>query len=78
MSRLLKQFFLKGIKIRFKGEANVQWSEQETRTNNDGKDERETITMLGEEVYFNTEYFLIGGQCTMNNTFNLMCYIFIF
>lgn len=51
-----------GIKICFNGEANVHWIVHESRTNHEGKSETETVHLSGSEIYFNMDYYLLGGQ----------------
>ncbi|KAF2885772.1 hypothetical protein ILUMI_20407 [Ignelater luminosus] len=53
---------VRGITILFKGEANTNWVIEESKTNNDGKQENERIELVGSEEYFKIQYYLIGGQ----------------
>lgn len=48
---------------------------EETHTNNEGKQERETVYLTGDEVYFETVYYLVGGQ---GDTFFLLYNTFAF
>lgn len=47
----------------------------ETHTNNEGKQERESVHLSGEETYFETDYYLVGGQG--NNNHYYIIYILI-
>jgi len=51
-----------GILIKFKGEANVQWTETESRKNSDGTTEEHTVYFQGNEKYFESKYHLVGGH----------------
>lgn len=53
---------VRGIQITFKGEANTNWATEETRTNNEGKQENERLELTGQEEYFKIQYYLVGGQ----------------
>ncbi|KAB0801520.1 hypothetical protein PPYR_05874 [Photinus pyralis] len=53
---------VRGVSILFKGDSNTNWFVEESRTNNDGKQENERIELNGYEEYFKIEYYLIGGQ----------------
>lgn len=48
--------------IKFKGEANVQWTETESRKNSDGTTEEHTVYFQGNEKYFESKYHLVGGH----------------
>lgn len=54
--------FITGILIKFKGEANVQWTETESRKNSDGTTEEHTVFFQGNEKYFESKYHLVGGH----------------
>lgn len=54
--------FIAGILIKFKGEANVQWTETESRKNSDGTTEEYTVYFQGNEKYFESKYHLVGGH----------------
>lgn len=51
-----------GILIKFKGQANVQWIIEESKTNNEGKTENERIELAGDEEYFKIQYYCLGGK----------------
>ncbi|XP_039969918.1 arrestin domain-containing protein 17 [Bactrocera neohumeralis] len=53
---------VRGIIIRFLGEANTEWSETKTVTTSEGKTEQETETLRGHEEYFQIQYYLLGGK----------------
>lgn len=53
---------VRGIIIRFLGEANTEWSESKRVTNSEGKDEEETEHLTGHEEYFQIQYYLLGGK----------------
>ncbi|KRT81933.1 hypothetical protein AMK59_5013 [Oryctes borbonicus] len=53
---------IRGILIKFKGEATVQWVIEESKTNNEGKTENERIELIGEEEYFRIQYYCLGGK----------------
>uniref|UniRef100_A0A1I8PWC6 Arrestin C-terminal-like domain-containing protein n=1 Tax=Stomoxys calcitrans TaxID=35570 RepID=A0A1I8PWC6_STOCA len=53
---------IRGIIIRFLGEANTEWSETRKVTNSEGRDEDETTTYKGHEEYFQIKYYLVGGK----------------
>lgn len=53
---------VRGIIIRFLGEANTEWSETKRVTNSEGKTEDETETLKGHEEYFQIQYYLLGGK----------------
>jgi len=53
---------VRGISILFKGEAHTNWVIEESKTNNEGKQENERIELTGNEEYFKIQYYLIGGQ----------------
>ncbi|GJQ68172.1 hypothetical protein Trydic_g10736 [Trypoxylus dichotomus] len=53
---------LRGILLKFKGEATVQWVIEESKTNNEGKTENERIELTGEEEYFRIQYYCYGGK----------------
>lgn len=50
------------IKLKFRGEANVYWSETESRTNNDGQSENHSDSYSAREEYFKTKMFLVGAK----------------
>jgi len=50
-----------GIKLKFKGEAKVSWTEQESRTNNNGETENYSVKYEAEEEYFENKSNLVGG-----------------
>lgn len=52
---------VRGINIRFLGEANTSWSERRTTTR-DGKEETEEEYLTGHEEYFQISYYLLGGK----------------
>ncbi|XP_037948386.1 arrestin domain-containing protein 17 [Teleopsis dalmanni] len=53
---------VRGIIIRFLGEANTEWSETRSVTNSEGKTEDETEYLKGHEEYFQIQYYLLGGK----------------
>lgn len=53
---------IRGILIKFKGQANVQWIIEESKTNNEGKTENERIELAGDEEYFKIQYYCLGGK----------------
>lgn len=53
---------VRGIEIKFKGEANVEWTETESRKNSDGTTEEHTVYFQGNEKYFENKYHLLGGR----------------
>lgn len=53
---------VRGIIIRFLGEANTSWSETRKTTNSEGKEEEETENLSGHEEYFQIQYYLLGGK----------------
>lgn len=53
---------VRGIIIRFLGEANTEWTEVRRVTNSEGKDEDETEHLKGHEEYFQIQYYLLGGK----------------
>ncbi|XP_069695342.1 arrestin domain-containing protein 17-like [Periplaneta americana] len=53
---------IRDIEIRFKGEANVEWTETESRKNSDGTTEEHTVYFQGNEKYFESKYYLLGGR----------------
>ena len=59
-------FFISAVSIKFKGEANVSWSEQESQTNSEGKSESVTVWYTSHEQYFQNKFFLLGGQGKLN------------
>lgn len=53
---------VRGIKIRFLGEANTKWTETESKTNPEtNKTEDDTREVTGHEEYFQISYYLLGG-----------------
>nr|XP_022901266.1 arrestin domain-containing protein 17-like [Onthophagus taurus] len=52
---------IRGILLKFKGEAKVRWTEHESRTNQEGKSETQSVSMTGDEEYFKTQYYCFGG-----------------
>lgn len=53
---------IRGIEIKFKGEANVAWTETESSRRDDGTTEEHTINFRGNEQYFCIGYYLVGGS----------------
>lgn len=53
---------VRGIIIRFLGEANTSWNETRRTTNSEGKEEEETENLTGHEEYFQIQYYLLGGK----------------
>lgn len=58
--RLVKQKRLQGIELRFLGEGEVEWTEQR-REHEDGKFVDHTDYFNAREVYFENNYFIVGG-----------------
>lgn len=50
-----------GIKLKFKGEAKVSWTEQESRRNDNGETENYSVKYDAEEEYFENKSILVGG-----------------
>ncbi|KAJ9574596.1 hypothetical protein L9F63_008223, partial [Diploptera punctata] len=50
------------IEIKFKGEANVEWTETESTKRDDGTTEEHTVYFKGHEKYFENNYYLVGGS----------------
>lgn len=55
-------FSVKGIIIRFLGEANTSWSETKKVTDSHGKEVEETEQLTGHEEYFEIHYHLLGSK----------------
>ncbi|XP_030565782.1 arrestin domain-containing protein 17 [Drosophila novamexicana] len=53
---------VRGIIIRFLGEANTEWTEERNVTTSEGKTENETTHLKGHEEYFKIQYYLLGGK----------------
>lgn len=53
---------LSGIRIRFLGESQVNWSENATRTDHKGKTEHYTIYYFNREEYVRTRYYFEGSS----------------
>ncbi|KAL9889873.1 arrestin domain-containing protein 17-like isoform 1-T2 [Glossina fuscipes fuscipes] len=53
---------VRGITIRFLGEANTQWSNRRRVTNSAVRGEHETVFYRGHEKYFQIQYYLLGGK----------------
>lgn len=43
----------------------MEWYDTETQTNNEGKQQNDTVSFQGSEEYFKTEYYLMGGSGCM-------------
>ncbi|XP_063233011.1 arrestin domain-containing protein 3-like [Bacillus rossius redtenbacheri] len=52
---------IRGIVIRFKGEAEVKWQASESRKNDDGTSSNVTVEYTGQEQYFENKFNLLGG-----------------
>lgn len=52
----------KGIIIKCTGEAQTEWSEEETKKDQEGKEHTETTALNGHEEYFTIQYYLLGGK----------------
>lgn len=50
-----------GIKLKFKGEAKISWTEQESRRNDNGETENYSVKYDSEEEYFENKITLVGG-----------------
>ncbi|XP_016939599.4 arrestin domain-containing protein 17 [Drosophila suzukii] len=53
---------VRGIIIRFLGEANTEWTEEKSVTTSEGKTENEVTQLKGHEEYFKIQYYLLGGK----------------
>ncbi|XP_059612350.1 arrestin domain-containing protein 17-like isoform X1 [Phlebotomus argentipes] len=53
---------VRGIVIRFLGEANTSWEEREKRQDSEGKETEEVTHLSGHEEYFQIQYYLLGGK----------------
>ncbi|XP_049277455.1 arrestin domain-containing protein 3-like [Anopheles funestus] len=53
---------IRGIVIKFAGEAETKWSETETKTDTNGKQYESTTNLTGQEEYFQIQYYLLGGK----------------
>lgn len=50
-----------GIKLKFKGEAKISWTEQESRRSDNGETENYSVKYDSEEEYFENKITLVGG-----------------
>lgn len=48
--------------MKFLGVANVDWSETESRTNNDGQSENYSVSYSAREEYLKAKMFLVGEK----------------
>ncbi|EDS30991.1 arrestin domain containing 4 [Culex quinquefasciatus] len=53
---------VRGIVIKFAGEAETKWSQTETKTDQEGKQYESTTNLTGQEEYFQIQYYLLGGK----------------
>lgn len=53
---------IRGIVIKFSGEAETKWSQTETKTDQEGKQYESTTNLTGQEEYFQIQYYLLGGK----------------
>lgn len=53
---------IRGIIIKFSGEAETKWSQTETKTDQEGKQYESTTNLTGQEEYFQIQYYLLGGK----------------
>ncbi|XP_058825942.1 arrestin domain-containing protein 17 [Topomyia yanbarensis] len=53
---------VRGIVIKFTGEAETKWSQTETKTDQEGKQYESTTNLTGQEEYFQIQYYLLGGK----------------
>ncbi|XP_053657586.1 arrestin domain-containing protein 3-like [Anopheles marshallii] len=53
---------IRGIVIKFAGEAETKWSVTETKTDPNGKQYESTTNLTGQEEYFQIQYYLLGGK----------------
>jgi len=53
---------VRGIVIKFTGEANTEWTEVEKKRDQEGKEYEETERLTGNEEYFTIQYYLLGGK----------------
>lgn len=56
-----------GVKLKFKGEANISWTEQESRRNDNGETENYSVKYSAEEEYFENKITLVGGGGKLKN-----------
>jgi len=47
--------------LKFRGEAKVSWTEQESRRNDNGETENYSVKYDAEEEYFENKMTLVGG-----------------
>ncbi|KAM8705839.1 hypothetical protein ACLKA7_010177 [Drosophila subpalustris] len=53
---------VRGIIIRFLGEANTTWTEERNVTASEGKTENQITHFKGHEEYFKIQFYLLGGK----------------
>ncbi|XP_026817896.1 arrestin domain-containing protein 3-like [Rhopalosiphum maidis] len=53
---------IKSIKLKFRGEANVRWTETRSRKNKDGESENHLVSYSAREEYFKNKIFLVGAK----------------
>ncbi|XP_063701127.1 arrestin domain-containing protein 17 [Culicoides brevitarsis] len=53
---------VRGIIVKFTGEAHTEWSEEETKKDQEGKEHTETTALSGHEEYFTIQYYLLGSK----------------
>lgn len=50
-----------GIKLKFRGETKVSWTEQESRRSDNGETENYSVKYDADEEYFENKITLVGG-----------------
>ncbi|XP_075979692.1 arrestin domain-containing protein 3 [Anticarsia gemmatalis] len=53
---------VRGIHVKFKGEAHTEWAESKEEQNSDGKTESTNTMHTGHEEYFQISYYLLGSS----------------
>ncbi|XP_068622515.1 arrestin domain-containing protein 17 [Battus philenor] len=53
---------VRGIHVKFKGEAHTEWSESKEETDDQGKSQTTDTTHTGNEEYFQISYYLLGSN----------------
>lgn len=76
---LTERIKVRGVYIRFNGDANTEWSEYVQEEQGSG-DDRKSVNVLkhyqSHENYLNSKIFLVGGNSGNNYTYyNLIVYL---
>lgn len=50
------------IKLKFRGEAKVSWTETESRTGSNSESEDHSVSYSAREEYFKNKFFLVGAE----------------